>query len=238
MDFYCRFPGMKPARKVITTSPQRTVGAVHANWFQDGPIHHESDLEADVIKVLLMAPTVRRIQHQPVRLTYLDGQTERKHFPDLGLTLADGTTAYVEVKPKKFVPEHLVKFNACAALLRKKDVDYFVVTDEQVGTERAWQAQTIYDMAKRAAPADALTALVDWVRERRSASVADVLGAGFSEPLLQHAVGRRQLLTDPSLELNPGSWLTTQDTADELLSLASWLGCTPWPPSTTGDTDL
>lgn len=227
---------MKPARKVITTSPQRTVGAVHANWFQVGSIHHESDLEADVIKVLLMAPTVRLIQHQPVRLTYLDGETERKHFPDLGLTLADGTTAYVEVKPKKFVPEHLVKFNACAALLRKKDVDYFVVTDEQVGPERAWHAQTIYDMAKRAAPADALTALVDWVRERRSASVADVLGAGVSEPLLQHAVGRGLLLTDPSLELNPGSWLTTQDTADELLSLASWLGCTPWPPSTTGDT--
>lgn len=237
MDFYCRFPGMKPARKVITTSPQRTVGAVHANWFQDGPIHHESDLEADVIKVLLMAPTVRRIQHQPVRLTYLDGETERKHFPDLGLTLADGTTAYVEVKPKKFVPEHLVKFNACAALLRKKDVDYFVVTDEQVGTERAWHAQAIHESAKRAAPADALTALVDWVRERRSASVADVLGAGFSEPLLQHAVGRRQLLTDPSLELNPGSWLTTQDIADELLSLASWLGCTPWPPSTTDNTE-
>ncbi|MFG6468186.1 Tn7 transposase TnsA N-terminal domain-containing protein [Roseateles sp. BYS87W] len=190
-----------------------------------------------MIKVLLMAHAVRKIQHQPVTLTYINGDKERRHIPDLGLTLADGTTAYVEVKPKKFVPEHLVKFNACAALLRKKDVDYFVVTDEQVGPKRAWYAQTIYDMAKRSAPADGLTALVDWVRERRSASVADVLGAGFSEPLLQHAVGRRQLLTDPSLELNPGSWLTTQDTADELLSLASWLGCMPWPPGTTGKTE-
>jgi len=228
---------MKPARQVISRSPARTVGAVHANWFQDTPIHHESDLEADVIKVLLMAHTVRRIHHQPVTLTYMDGDKERKHFPDLGLTLADGTTAYVEVKPKKFVPDHLVKFNACATLLRKKGIDYFVVTDDQVGPDRAFYACDIHDMAKRAAPAVALDSLVEWVRERRTVSVEEARQAGFSDPLLRHAVGRQRLLTDPSLELNPGSWLTTQETADELLSLENWLGCAPWSPRPIGSAD-
>lgn len=213
------------------------MGAVHASWFQDTPIHHESDLEANVIKMLLMAHTVRKIQHQPVTLTYMDGDKERRHFPDLGLTLADGTVAYAEVKPKKFVPNHLVKFNACAALLRTKGIDYFVVTDEQVGPDRAFYACEIYDMAKRAAPTDALAALVAWVHERRSASVQDALQAGFSEPLLSHAVGRRRLLTDPSLAFSPGSWLTTQETADELVSLEHWLGCPPWSAFPLGRAD-
>lgn len=231
MDFLCQFPGMKPTRQVITRSPHRSVGSIHASWFQDSPIHHESDLEAAVIKVLLLAPTVRHIQHQPVTLPYFDGERERKHYPDLGLTLCDGPKAIVEVKPAKFVPEHEVKFNACAALLRPKDMDYYVCTDEHVTEDRRYRALAIHDHAKMAAPAADLAALVDWVRSLRQVSVQDALARGHSEPLICHAVGRRLLLTDPSLELAPGNWLTTQETADELICIDRWLGCSPWPDS-------
>jgi len=223
---------MKPARTVIHRSPQRSVGAIHVSWFQDSPIHHESDLEAGVIKVLLLAPAVRHIQHQPVKLSYLDGEKERNHFPDLGLTLGDGRKILVEVKPAEFVPKHEVKFYACAAMLRSKGVDYYVCTDEQVTEERIGRAQAILDHAKMAAHAPDLAALVEWVRSLGQASVQDALARGHSEQLIWHAVGRRLLMTDPSLELAPGSWLTTQEIADEPYCIDRWLGCSAWPGST------
>lgn len=178
--------------------------------------------------VLLLAPSVRHIQPQPVQLQYFDGEREREHFPDLGVTLCDAPKVIVEVKPAKFVPKHEVKFNACAALLRAKGVAYYVCTDEHVTEDRIHRAQAIHDHSKMAAPAVELAALVDWVRSLRQVSVQDALARGHSEPLICHAIGRRLLLTDPSLELAPGSRLTTQETADELYCIDRWLGCSPW----------
>ncbi|MDL5034582.1 hypothetical protein QRD43_21940 [Pelomonas sp. APW6] len=222
---------MKPARQVIHRSNHRSVGSISATWFQDSPIHHESDLEAGVIKVLLMCPLVRHIQHQPTTLAYIDDDQARSHIPDLGLTLVDDVKAIVEVKPQKFVTDHVSKFNACAALLQAKQMNYYVCTDEHVTEERIARATEILDSAKRAAPNDALQALTAWVQRKRKVLVQDALAAGYREALILHAVGRRHLVTDPSLRLAPEDWLTTQETADEQLSLAAWLGSGPWPGS-------
>jgi hypothetical protein len=231
MDFYCRFPGMKPVRQIITRSPHRTVGAIHAAWFQAEPIHHESDLEAAVIKLLLLAPTVQSIKHQAVKLVYSDGTKDRTHVPDLLLMLRDKRTAFVEVKPEKFVAEHRQKFDACAALLRCRDIQYFVCTDEHVDKVRESRANELLQLARMAAPSAQLDELVGWVRARGRTTVEDAISRG-GMPLIEHAVGRRLLLTDPSLELSPGNWLTTLETADELLCIDRWLGCAPWPAPT------
>ncbi len=219
---------MKPARTVITRSPHRTVGAIHATWFQPEAIHHESDLEAEAVRHLLLAPTVRRIEHQAAKLTYFDGTAERTHIPDLRLT-EDRRKAFVEVKPAKFVAKHRLKFDACAALLKNSGIDYFVCTEEHIG-ERGERAQMLLELAKRMAPSDALNSLVAWVRDKRRVDVDEALAAGYSEHLIGHAVGRRLVITDPSLLLAPGNWLSTQETADELPSIEQWLGCSPWPP--------
>lgn len=228
MDFLCQFSGMKPARTVITRSPSRTVGAIHATWIQPGAIHHESDLEADSIRLLLLAPSVRRIEHQAQKIKYFDGIAERTHIPDLRIT-CDRAHCFVEVKPARFVDKHLLKFDACAALLRSSGIDYFVCTEEHI-RERGERALTLLGLAKRLAPSDALSSLVAWVRDKRRVDVEEALAAGYSEDLIGHAVGRRLVITDPSLLLAPGNWLSTQETADELPSIEQWLGCSPWPP--------
>lgn len=228
MDFFCQFPGMKPARTVITRSPSRTVGAIHATWFQPEAIHHDSDLEAEAIRHLLLAPAVRRIEHQAVKLTYFDGTAERTHIPDFRLTEDRGKT-FVEVKPTKFVDKNRLKFDCCAALLKSSGIDYFVFTEEHIA-ERGERAATLLDLAKRMAPSDALNSLVAWVRDNRRVDVGEALAAGYSEHVIGHAVGRRLLITDPTLLLASGNWLSTQETADELPNIEQWLGCSPWPP--------
>lgn len=221
---------MKPARQVISRSPHRTVGSIHASWFQADPIHHESDLEAGIAKTLLLAPTVESIRPQAIKLTYWDGADERTHVPDFLVTLRDKRTAVVEGKPERFVPEHRQKFDACATLLRQRGVDYFVCTDKHADKARVARADELLQAARMAAPAEQLAELIAWVRTSGRATVQETLSKGYSEMLVEHAVGRRLLLTDPTLDLAPGSWLTTQETADELLCIEHWLGCSPWPP--------
>lgn len=220
---------MKPARQVISRSPHRTVGSIHASWFQADPIHHESDLEAGIAKLLLLTPTVERIQPQAVKLAYLDGATERTHVPDFLVTLRDKRKAVVEGKPERFVAEHSQKFDACARLLKHRDVDYFVCTDRHAHKARVARADELLQAARMAAPADQLAELVTWVRASHRVTVQEAHSRGYCEMLIEHAVGRRLLLTDPTLDLAPGSWLTTQETADEHLCIDRWLGCSPWP---------
>ena len=232
VDFYCQFPGMKPARQVISRAPHRTVGSIHASWFQTAPIHHDSDLEAGIAKILLLAPTVESIQPRAIKLTYSDGAEERTHVPDFLVQLKDKRTAVVEGKPERFVPEHRQKFDACATLLRQRDVDYFVCTDKHAHKARVARADELLQAARMAAPAEQLGELIAWVKTSGRATVQEALSKGYNEMLVEHAVGRRLLLTDPTLDLAPGSWLTTQESADELLCIDHWLGCSPWPPRT------
>lgn len=179
---------------------------------------------------MLLAPGVQGIHHQAVKLTYSDGANERTHVPDLKVTLADQRYALVEVKPVKFVEKHRVKFDACANLLAHQGVDYFVCTDKQADRVRVFRARELLQTARMAAPPAELLKLVSWVRSQGRVTVGDAASSGYDLVLVEHAVGRRMLFTDPSLDLDPESWLFTQETADEYLSLAKWLGCSPWPP--------
>lgn len=182
------------------------------------------------MKLLLLAPTVQSISHQAVTLKYSDGEKERTHVPDLLVTLRDTRTVFVEVKPQKFVAEHRQKFDACSALLSCQDIRYFVCTDKHVDKVREARANELLQLARMAASAVQLDELCGWVRARGRASVQDAANQGYDPRLIEHAVGRRLLLTDPSLDLNPESWLTTMETADELLCIDRWLGCAPWSP--------
>lgn len=231
MDFHCQLSGMKPARQVITRAPHRTVGAIHAPWLQTDPIHHESDLEAAAVKLLLLAPAVQGIHHQAVKLTYFDGIKDRTHVPDLKVVLRNQGYALIEVKPAKFVDGHRVKFDACAGLLARQGVDYFVCTDQHANKTRTARASELLHLARMAAPADQLLKLVTWVREHDRITVRAAISQGHAQVLLGHAVGRRLLYTDPSLDLDPESWLFTQETVNEHFSLSDWLGCSPWPSS-------
>lgn len=228
MDFFCQFSGgMKPARQIIKRAPHRTVGAIHAPWFQPDPIHHESDLEAAVVRVLLLAPAVTRIQHQPARIPYVDGTQQRHHVPDYLVELGD-RRVMLEVKPERFFEQHRAKFDACATVSDARGVDYFVCTDRQVDEARGDRAAELLQLARMAADPVELADLLRWVNQQGRVSVQAALARGHSLPLLMHAVGRRLVCTDSELRLAPDDWLLSKDSADELPNFEQWLGCSAW----------
>lgn len=228
MDFLLPFSGgMKPARQLIKRAPHRTVGAIHAPWFQPDPIHHESDLEAAVVRVLLLAPSLTRIQHQPARIPYDDGSQQRHHVPDYLVELGD-RQLIVEVKPERFVEQHRTKFDACADILEARGVDYFVCTDGQVDKARGERAGEMLQLARMTADPGELADLLSWLTQQGRACVRSAEARGHSMPMLMHAVGRRLVATDPALRLAPDDWLLAKDSADELSSFEQWLGCSAW----------
>lgn len=79
-----------PTRTVVTRSGLRMRG-----YLSCGPF--ESLIERDAMLVLLADPRVTRVQPQPFKVTYRDGDEKRHHFPDI---LAEGPTSpwVIEVK--------------------------------------------------------------------------------------------------------------------------------------------
>ena len=180
-----------------------------------------------VVRVLLLAPTVTRIQHQPARIAYDDGTQHRHHVPDYLLELGD-RRVMLEVKPERFVEQHRTKFDACATVLDARGVDYFVCTDREVEKARGARAAELLQLARMAADPVELADLLGWVERQGRASVRAALARGHSVPLLMHTVGRRLVFTDPALQLAPDDWLLSKDSADELPNLEQWLGCSAW----------
>lgn len=229
MDFFCQFSGgMKPARQIISRAPHRTVGSIHAPWFQADPVHHESDLEAAVVRVLLVTPPVVSIQHQPARIQYFDGTQARQHIPDFLLTLNGKRQVMLEVKPERLIEKHRAKFDACASVLG--EVDYVVVTDQHVNKVRGSRAAELLHMARLAANAEELADLLNCVARQKRVFVREALARGHSRLLLMHAVGRRLVFTSPSLQLAPEDWLLSKDSVDDFPDLKHWLGCSVWLP--------
>lgn len=203
---------MKPARRIITTSPHRSVGAVHASWFQSDPIHHESFLEKGCIELMLLMPMATHIQHQPVKMRYQFEGKEHSHVPDFKLTLAGGAQAIVEVKPESLLDEHRNKFDQCSAQLAQAGIDYYVCTDKKLTDAFVERAEGLRDLARRAVPADMLRELLLLVSSGDDLKVEDALNQGFSEQVIGHAVGRRLLTVGPSLDLSPSNRLVVMDT--------------------------
>ncbi|WP_133700400.1 TnsA endonuclease N-terminal domain-containing protein [Roseateles toxinivorans] len=219
---------MKPARQIITTSPHRSVGAVHASWLQDDPIHHESFLEKGGIEILLLMPMAAHIKSQPIKLIYVSEGKERTHYPDFQVRLKDGRHIIVEVKPSVFVDEHRHKFNSCSAQLARAGIEYYVCTEKSLDAERVGRAENLRDQARRAAPSDELAELLHAVRLGGHLLIADALAQGFNPQVIGHAVGRRLLTVGPSLELSPTNRLRLMENEDGHLRCSDWIGSPPW----------
>ena len=130
-----RVPGGDPhhrARQVISPSggimrgkfPSRKNGRM---------VHHEGMLELDAIYLLEASPQVVRYREQPITITYPDGNRARRYTPDLEVTLADGQSIWVEVKPAVFLLKDEVQHKlACVAKQLQRNEQRFVVLTEEV----------------------------------------------------------------------------------------------------------
>jgi len=227
---------MKPARQVVKPTTHRSVGIVHARWFQPEGIVHESELEAAFVRHAVLCPAIRAIQAQPFRLPWRDADgVDREYVPDYLVTLMDGSRIVVEVRPAKFVEQDRSKFDAAARSLAAKQIGYVVATDEHVPESRQQLDRLILRAARgnvspaRAASATALVASageggLPW----RSALVSEI-----PEQDWLHLVGRRLLVADTGVTLSASSRLfqplECPGARDhECLQFERWFGCQAW----------
>jgi len=173
-------------------------------------------------------PMAAHIQHQPLKIRYEFDGKEHFHVPDFKLTLRGGQHVIVEVKPDSLVNDHRVKFEQCSAQLAQAGIEYYVCTDKTLPSALVERAESLRDLARRAAPADMLSELLRAVDVSGGMKVEDVLDRGFSHQLIGHAIGRRLLTVGPSLEISPPNRLVVMEKSDGFVCCSDWLGGTPW----------
>ncbi|WOB11401.1 TnsA endonuclease N-terminal domain-containing protein [Piscinibacter gummiphilus] len=222
---------MKPARAIVTRSPHRNVGVVHAPHIQGAPIDWESFRERSFIRLALTCTAIAHIQHQPFQIHYVDaeGQT-RKHTPDFLVTLRSGTRVVVEIKTTPYIPEHQEKFDRSAAQMRDKGGWYYVVTEKELNTEREERAEIWRRYARAPAPADQIERALQLVRENQGGQTgAQLSAAGVSLQTMYHLLGRRVLTVGRDLLLKDTTTLNfPEKEQDDRLQFDRWFGCAPW----------
>ena len=224
---------MRPARAVVTRSPHRTVGVVHAQWLQPEPIEHESFLERRFVDMAITCPAVAAIRHQAFRLEYSDaaGQ-QRSYVPDYALTLVGGARLVVEVKPRVFVEKSRAKLEAACAVLRSRGLAYYVVTDEHMPESAAEEARTWRRYARSVPAVEAVGPALVHAAEGAGVTVDDLRRRDIALPVIYHLLGRRRLVTvGERLTLTSQTRLRTfpnEEPFDARLCFDTWFGCSPW----------
>lgn len=219
---------MRPARIVVPRAPHREVGVIHATWFQEREIHHESRLERSFIEVALLMPGLRGIRHQPLTINYEVGRPKQTYTPDFELTFDGGESLMVEVKPQRFLEKHRQKLMACADILAQRGQLLYVCTDARLRRDLRRRASELRDSARRVAPEHDLVQLLRLVRENGRIKIASAIAAGVDLAVIAHAVGRRYLTVGSELDLSPMNWLRSLESESEFVRRSDWLGGPPW----------
>ena len=88
------------ARFLIDQCPQKITGVIQIPGLQIDPPEHESSHEKHAIKVLALCFDVAGIGSQSQKITWTDSAgKERKYTIDLKVTISEGESIWVEVKP-------------------------------------------------------------------------------------------------------------------------------------------
>ncbi|MDF3822078.1 TnsA endonuclease N-terminal domain-containing protein [Leptospira sp. 96542] len=211
---------MEPAkRKVVQRSPAHTVRLLHLPQLQEEPVEADSALERDFVLIASLFPHIRRIQHQPFRLTWSD----RSYTPDFLLTFADGTRVVIEVKPQSKTERYDDLFKLAQQKLAEHGLTFLVATDQVIHAERAANAKLIRRYSKLGPQTSALERVLHLVGN--GGVIADICGPD-DLPLLRHLICQHRMATDPSLDTAPtGRVFPVQhiEGEDHALQFSSWL---------------
>lgn len=118
-------------------------------------VHHEGLLEADAIYHFESSPLVLAYTEQPETIHYPDGHRLRRYTPDFELSLADGTSVLVEIKPAELVAkaETKHKLERVTEHFTRIGRVFVVLTDRQLRVEpRLGNLRWIYHQAPRIRP--------------------------------------------------------------------------------------
>jgi len=129
----CKFPSLKNGRLV----------------------HCEGLLELDAAYLFEAHRRIVRYREQPARHHYADGDRTRRYTPDFELTLADGSTLLVEIKPERSLAADDVQqtLQAVRAHMRRSGHPFVVLTDTELRLEpRQSNVRSIFRRAGRQWP--------------------------------------------------------------------------------------
>ncbi|WP_313301372.1 TnsA endonuclease N-terminal domain-containing protein [Diaphorobacter sp.] len=142
-------PSHSRTRTVITPSggimrgkfPSRKTGRM---------VHHEGMLELAAVYLFEASSSIDSYREQPVQITYPDGDRIRRYTPDFELALKDGSTVWVEVKPRSSLAHDDVKHKLAqvAVHMRRSGKTYVVLDDSVLRQEpRLSNIKLIWHMA-------------------------------------------------------------------------------------------
>lgn len=222
---------MKSARRVVTTSPKRTVGLINCSWFQDRPIEHESRLEKHFVHRALLFPGLVTIHHQPFKLILKE--PGKYYTPDFLLTFANGERLVIEVKRSERIKALRTRLNEIASLLRQQQLAYFVVHQGQIeGQRRAERAGLLRRYAMLKVVPEAPAQVVELVNQKpKGVSIAFLMRKfALSEPQIFHLLARRYITLSPSLLLSKDDLVfpINKEIQNAVVQFGKWFGCTPW----------
>lgn len=116
-------------------------------------IEFESSLERDFYLLLEMDGTVKSYEEQPVKLSYTYANKTIYYTPDCIIYYVDENQApcIVEIKPSKVIKDKKVflkqKFDQIERYLYENDMDFKLVTEFDIRTQRLENAKYIYGFA-------------------------------------------------------------------------------------------
>lgn len=224
---------MKPKHKVITRSPHRTVGLVPCRWLQNEPIEYESQLEYRGIKKLIVTPHVTQIKSQPFQVLYGENGC-LSYTPDLLVTLDDGRTLVIEVKPLKFVEKQRKVFDAVDQILRPNGFTFCVVTEHEIDIDNSDEEISILlRYAKGAVSRSAFDSVNSLYigKENESFTIDEICRlAKIPKTDVLHLLGRRMLFFENDISTSENTKIKlkiTEDIHDDI-RISNWLDDTAW----------
>ena len=188
-------------RKVVTGSPHREVGLINPGWLLDHPVHHESHLERRFVMAALACPVVTDIVHQPASISLDSGGT---YTPDFLVTLADGDSVYIEVKPQKFLSKHEVKLKAARTTFAAQGKKFLVVTDKEIDKNgMGKRAILLMRYARMHLDPSVIQDYIQLVEQMATdnPTVRDLLEEGLSDAEIWGLVARHKLRIPPGIDL-------------------------------------
>lgn len=219
----------KPARKVVTRAPARTVRILNLNGVLPHPVEAESKLEADCVRRTALCPVTKAVLAQPFTLPV----SPEGYTPDYLITTVRGARVVVEVKLASKVAGYGALFDLAAEYLRGRQHRFIVATEKSIRAGAAHQrALLILRYAKAAfPPADTHRAL-EFVKQFKEGIPLGAVLARATVPreLIFHLIGKKKLTTGSRLSIDDSALVfipTAPETNDEDF-LARWLDVAPW----------
>lgn len=222
----------KPARKIVTRSPHRSVGIIACSWIQNDCIEYESQLERRFLQRALLFPSIKKIFHQPFKIPYVDKGKNLSYTPDFLLVFRDGSVVVVEVKPAVFVPKHKHKLNAAQIFLASQNYPFLTLTDDEIDSAfYAKNSALLLRYARSTIANDVRERCISFLRNRTEPiSISNLIdGTATSLSEIYHLVGRGSLSMSIANEISHDTIITIphEEKENGFIRFCNWFNATP-----------